>query len=168
MKTKSPKRWYVVADAGRATAYLRRTEGGGYDRAAHWTSELILPEDQRPQYADRPGRLFDSLGGQRHAAETTSPAELAKQAFGRMLAQALNKGRADGAFDQLVIYAAPKLLHDLRTHVDKGTADTIVHSQAKNITKLPEQALFAVLDSTESTPTARGKPRRSTVARRSA
>jgi protein required for attachment to host cells len=166
MRTKSPRCWYIVADAGRASAYSRHAEGGVYERAAHWTSDLLLPEDQRPQYTDKPGRMFDSLGGQRHAAETVTPAELAKQAFGRTLAQALNKAHAEGAFEQLVIYAAPKLLHELRTHVDKGTADAIVHSEAKNITKLPEQALFEALDSTGMKSTTRPKTRPSTTARR--
>lgn len=159
MKIKSPKRWYLVADAGRATAYLRRAEGTGYERAAHWTSDMVLPQGRRPQFTDKPGRLFDSLGGQRHAAETTSPAELAKQAFGRDLAEALDKAHADGAFDQLVIFAAPKLLHELRTHIGKATAEVIVHSEAKNVTKLPEPALHEVLDSVglaPGTPARRG------------
>lgn len=155
MKMKSPSRWYVVADAGRASAYSRRSEGSGYDEVGSWTSDLVRPKDQRPQFTDRPGRVFDSLGAHRHAAETASPTELAREAFGRELAQTLNKARSDGAFQQLVVFAAPKLLHELRTHFDKATADAIVHSEAKDLTKLPQQELSAVFDSMGIGPGAR-------------
>jgi protein required for attachment to host cells len=159
MKTKSPKCWYVVADAGRAAAYVSRKTGPGYDQVASWASDLILPEDQRPQFTDRPGRVFDSLGGNRHAAETVSPAELAKRDFGRTLARALDKARADGAFEALVLFAAPRLLHELREHLDEATARTIARSEAKDLTKLPRQELFDAFDATGLVAAARARPR---------
>ena len=147
MKMKLPKRWYVVADAGRATAYACIVPGANYRQATSWTSALDLPSDEQPDATDKPGRVFDSIGQHRHATETVPPKELLKQAFGRDVAKALNKARSDGAFESLVLYAAPRFLHELREHLDKPTADAIVHSEAKDLTRLPEQELFAVFDS---------------------
>jgi protein required for attachment to host cells len=146
MKTRSQKRWYVVADVGRATAWVQLAHGATFTQAAAWTSVLSLPSDQQPDATDKPGRLFDSLGGQRHAAETVPPKELLKQAFGRELAQALNKAHANGAFEGLVLFAAPRFLHVLREHLDKATASAVVHSEAKDFTSLPEQELFDVFE----------------------
>jgi len=154
MKTRLPKRWYVVADAGRATAYVRVVPGAAFRQVAAWTSALDLPSDQQPGATDKPGRMFDSIGDHRHAAETVPPRELLKQAFGRELAEALNKARAEGAFESLVLYAAPRFLHELREHFDAATAGAIVHSEAKDLTRLPEQELFQVFD---SIPTLAGK-----------
>jgi protein required for attachment to host cells len=141
-----PKRWYVIADAGRASAYVRRKDTKGYDVVATWTSDLILPKNERPQFADRAGRVFDRVGSARHAAETTSPVELARKAFGRELAEALNQARQEGSFEQLVLFAAPRLLSELRRHVDELTEGVIVHSQAKDLTKLPTRGLFNIFD----------------------
>lgn len=146
MKSKTPKCWYVVADAGRAAAHVDRADGSGYDEVASWSSDLILPKDQRPHFSDSPGRMFDSLGGQRHSAETTPRQELAKQAFGRSLAHALNKAKEEGSFEVLVLFAAPRLLHELREHLDKATAGAIAHSAAKDLTKLPKKELFTTFD----------------------
>jgi protein required for attachment to host cells len=162
MKSRMPKLWFVVADAGRAAAYVRRGDGNGYDEVTSWSSELVLPKDERPQFTDRPTRVFDSLGGQRHAAETTSPQELAKQEFGRSLARALNKARGRREFEALVLFAAPRLLHDLREHFDRATGNAVAYSEAKDLTKLPGKELFATFDAVAleaagwKTPRARG------------
>lgn len=145
MKPKVVKRWHVVADAGRAAAYVREARGS-YRPVAQWTSEASLPSDQQPNAADKPGRVFESVGRHRHATETVPPREAIRHAFGRTLAQALNKARADGAFESLVLYAAPKFLHDLRQHLDKPTTQAVVHSEAKDLTSLPEAELFEAFD----------------------
>lgn len=147
MKSPSPS-WFVAADAGRAAAYLRVVPGAAFTQVASWTSELDLPSDQQP--TDKPGRMFDSMGNHRHAAETVAPKELLKQAFGRELAQALNKAHADGAFETLVLYAAPRFLHELREHLDKPTSAAIVHSEPKDYTRLPEAELFAIFEAVPS------------------
>jgi protein required for attachment to host cells len=149
MRGRNLKRWYVVADAGRAIAYSRRGDGAAYDRIATWTSELALPSNRQPTATDRPGRIFDSTGDHRHAAESAAPKEQVKQAFGRGLAQALNRARAEGLFKSLVLFASPRFLHELRTHLDKPTAGTISHNQPKDLTRLPEQELFDVFDSVD-------------------
>lgn len=146
MKAQSQKCWFVVADAGRAHAYVRVVPGATYQRVERWTSELDLPSNQQPDATDKPGRMFDSVGHHRHAAETVPPKELLKQAFGRDLAQALKKARIDGAFANLVLYAAPRFLHELRENFDKQTAEAVVHSEPKDLTRLPENELFEIFD----------------------
>jgi protein required for attachment to host cells len=163
MMVKTRKRWYLAADAGRAVAYVRRPDAGAYERIASWTSELALPSDQQPDAADRPGRVFDSVGEHRHAAETVSPKELVKQAFGRGLAQALNRARREGLFESLVLYAPPRFLAELRKHFDKPTSLAIRFEAPKDLTTLPEQALFDAFDATELRPRRRtpaGSPTR--------
>jgi protein required for attachment to host cells len=166
MKLKAPKCWYLVADAGRAAAYERRAAGKGYEQVANWTPDLMLPEEARAQFTDRPGRLFDSLGGQRHATETVSPRELGKQAFGRALARTLAEARANGAFDVVALFAAPRFLHQLREQFDKSMVEAVVHSEAKDLTKLPMSELHKVFESIEVTPKGATASRASGATRR--
>jgi protein required for attachment to host cells len=159
MKVKLPKRWYVVADAGRAAAYVRRDDGAGYRLVARWMSELVLPSDRQPDATDKPGRAFDRMGDHRHAMETVPPKELIKQAFGRGLAQALNKARSEGFYEDIVICAPARFLHELRDNLDKNTAQVVARSEPKDLTKLPEQELFDAFDELGGIPTDRSRAR---------
>jgi len=137
---------YLVADGERARAMVRRAEASGYDvvleldsAAAHQASRDMLTE--------RPGRTFDRVGPQRHAMEPrTNPKEDAKQAFAAEVAQALNGMVAGGQVDHLVLVAPSRTITAVREALDGRAAATVIHTLAKDLTKLPSIELFAVLD----------------------
>ena len=143
---KAPKCWFVVADSGRAVAYMRRSDRPGYDEVARWDS----PDAGKPArdlVSDRPGRAFDSRGGQRHAMEPpTDPKLLAKQAFAAELAAALSAAHAAKRFESLVLFAPARALGDIRKRLAGGAGEALARAVDKDLTKLPALELFATFD----------------------
>ena len=69
---------------------------------------------------ERPGRVHDRMGDQRHAVSNEDdPVEHAVAAFARDLAGRLRQAQLDGRYDRLVLVAGPKLLGKLRDSLDK-------------------------------------------------
>lgn len=143
---KAPRCWFVVADAGRAVAYRKRQDRPGYDEVARWES----PDAGKPArdlVTDRPGRAFDSRGGQRHAMEpSTDPKALAKQAFAAELAGALSTAHAAKQFENLVLFAPARVLGDIRKRLAGATGTALSRAIDKDLTKLPALDLFATFD----------------------
>jgi protein required for attachment to host cells len=143
---KAPKRWYVVADAARAIAYMRRPDRPGYDEVARWQS-ADAAKPARDLVSDRPGRAFDSRGNQRHAMEPpTDPKQLAKQAFAGELAEALNAAHAAKQFESLVLFAPTRVLGDIRRRLAGPTAEALARAVDKDLTKVPALDLFETFD----------------------
>src|SRR5579871_2352828 len=64
---------------------------------------------------DRPGRSFESSGATRHAVgERHDPHQLEKERFAALVAERLNAAASGGEFDQLVLAAPARTLHELR------------------------------------------------------
>ncbi len=143
-----PKRkvWVVVADG--AHARLFRAEG-----ASH-TIEPLREEIYDPArrkgldlMADRPGRTFDRSHDQgRHAMEPdTDPKRVEKERFARRLAEILEDGLNTGAYNELVLVAAPRTLGDLREVLSERVRRHVRHEIDKDLTSLPQPALEAHL-----------------------
>lgn len=149
---KAPKCWFVVADAGRAIAYVRRQDRPGYDEVARWES----PDATKPArdlVSDRPGRAFDSRGGQRHAMEPpTDPKQLAKQAFAAELADSMSAAHASQQFEQLVLFAPARVLGEIRKRLAAPTAEALTKTIDKDLTKSPALDLFATFDAVRAPP----------------
>jgi protein required for attachment to host cells len=143
---KTQKCWFVVADAARAVAYKRRQDRPGYDEVARWESPTAA-KPARELVTDRPGRAFDSRGGQRHAMEPpTDPKLLAKQAFAAELAEALNEAHGAKQFENLVLFAPARIAGDIRKRLANGTADALLRCVDKDLTKAPTLDLFKAFD----------------------
>ena len=143
---KAPKCWFVVADAVRAVAYMRRQDRPGYDEVARWES----PDGAklaRDLVSDGPGRAFDSRGGQRHAMEPpTDPKQLAKQAFAAEVAEALSAAHAAKRFENLILFAPTRVLGDIRKRLVGATGEALARAIDKDLTRLPALELFATFD----------------------
>jgi len=143
---KAPKCWFVVADASRAVAYRRRADRPGYDEVARWESPTAA-KPARELVSDRPGRAFDSRGGQRHAMEPPSdPKALARQAFAAEVADALNLAQAGKRFENLVLFAPTRVLGEIRKRLTGATAEALTRAIDKDMTKAPALDLFATFD----------------------
>jgi protein required for attachment to host cells len=140
--------WFVLADGSRARFVRRRAEGVGYEIAAEYESpEAHLPT--RDIVSDRPGRVQESANRAHHGVEPRHDAHLArKEAFVRRIAGELNAASAKGAFDELVLFAAPRSIATLREGLDEATRGKITAEIAKDLTKTPLAELPAHLDAT--------------------
>lgn len=149
---KALKCWFVVADAGRAVAYARRQDRPGYDEVARWES-ADATKPARDLVSDRPGRAFDSRGGQRHAMEPPSdPKKLAKLAFAVELAEGLSAAHASRQFEKLVLFAPARILGEIRKRLPRPTAEVLARAIDKDLTKSPALDLFATFDAVLAPP----------------
>lgn len=135
--TKRRITWYVLADGSRARFVTRRAEGAGYEVAAQYDSpEAHVPT--REIVSDRPGRVRESANASHHGVEPHHDAHRErKAAFAQQIADRLNAAAAEGAFDELVLYAAPRALAEIRSGLDERTRGKIKGEFAKDLTKIP-------------------------------
>lgn len=120
--------WIVVADSEKALLMRNLTDHADPNFA------VISREDQ-PEVADnadRPGR-FPSGGGQSSALEQTHWHVLARDKFAKELADILYAHAHKGAYEQLVIAAAPDLLGKLRDELHAEVKAKVVAEIPKNL-----------------------------------
>lgn len=129
--------WFVLADGSRARILTRRQEGAGYEVAAEYElPELHVPT--RDILSDRPARVRESANSAHHAAEPRQDAHRERKvAFAQQVAGHLNAASAKGAFDELVLYAAPRSLATLRDALNEATRGKVKAEFAKDLTKVP-------------------------------
>lgn len=84
--------------------------------------------------ADRPGRVHDRVGEQRHGVSSEeSPTEHLAVEFAKALAGRLKSAQEAGQFQRLVLVAGPKFLGHLRDALDSQTAALVTASLDKNL-----------------------------------
>lgn len=92
--------------------------------------------------ADKPGRTFDSFGYGRHAKSSEyEPTEHVAQQFARQLAELLNKGRNNHAYQKLIIAAEPGFLGIVLEALDEHTAAMVTKTIKKELVNMPAQEL---------------------------
>jgi protein required for attachment to host cells len=133
--------WFVLADGSRARVLTAREEESGYDVVAEYeAAEARVPS--RDIVSDRPGRSQESAYSGRHAIEPRQDAHRArKDAFAGEVASKLNEANARGAFNALVLYAAPHTLAALRAALDEATRAKVKAEFPKDLTKIPVSEL---------------------------
>ncbi len=138
--------WFVIADAARAEALIKRRGETGYDTVRTWENPDAHRRDAELG-EDRPGRAFDSLGPQRSAMEPReTPKEAAKKDFARELVAELEAAIASGEAEAVVLVAPPKFLGELRALMPASLAAKVREEVAKDYTRLPRAELFERLD----------------------
>lgn len=128
--------WILVAD--RARARLFSTASG--EGALAEVDDFVNPEGRmqgRELESDKPPRAFESVGTHRHAMEpeTTSREKVAER-FARELRDALERGRVDHRFEDLVLVAPPEFLGTLNQALGKELLEHVVATSDKNLTAL--------------------------------
>lgn len=139
---KPTRTWIVVADGDQAKIF----ENDGPGRGLHAIKDLLLEQDHlRAQdiMADKPGRSFSSAGpNSRSAVEYhTDPVAARERRFVERLAEVLDQKHTEGAFERLVIAAAPAALGDLRPALSDGVRETILAELPKDLTNIPTAKL---------------------------
>lgn len=141
--------WVLIAD-GEKALFLRNS----VDAISPTLDVVRKSENDNPsnfdQSTDRPGRKKDAGVGQRSAMEETDWHRLSKERFAHDLADLLYAYAHRGAFDRIVLVAAPHVLGDLRDHLHKEVREKVVAEVAKDLANHPldkvEKMLKAELD----------------------
>ena len=137
--------WALVADGNRA----RIVRGVGSKSEDAPAGELTLHFDKKRLgeiMADKPGRAFSSVGGRRSAMEYASdPVREEGLHFAQEIAALLGRHLKAGEFDALLVYAAPRMLGFLRDAIPEALKSVIVSESDKDLTKLPEAELRALV-----------------------
>jgi protein required for attachment to host cells len=139
--------WIVLADGDQAKLF----ENHGPGKGLHALKDLMLEQEPlaaREIMADRPGRASNPSGpGSRAAVDfKTDPVELRERRFLERLAEMLERKHNEGAFDRLVIAAAPTALGELRPALTDGVRETILAEMPKDLTNIPMPKLAEHLD----------------------
>jgi protein required for attachment to host cells len=127
--------WILVADGARARVFVNEGVGKGVrelsDRA--FVGSRMRGRDIQ---SDRPGRTYDRAGHGRHAMEPpTDPQEKAESDFLRDVVGWLSEKGHEGAFDRLILIAAPRALGEVRQVMPKPLAQKVTGEIAADLTK---------------------------------
>jgi protein required for attachment to host cells len=132
--------WILVADQARARIF----HGQGNSRL-HEVETLLNPDariNEQEIVSDRPGRAFDSAGSGRHSmGSPVDPKEEEAIRFAKQVTDRLERGRQEGAFERLVLVAAPHFLGLLRKDLHTPLASMVSHELNKDLTRLTEREL---------------------------
>ncbi len=144
MKAKTT--WILIADGARA----RVLRNAVFDIEADGEVNDIVFEIEHKQLrdimSDRPGRSFASVGARRSSMEYRSePVKDQEARFADMLLEQLDRRLRNREFDRLAIIAEPRMLGVLRQRISPTLRQTIFAEVAKDLTKMPQQALRAAI-----------------------
>lgn len=102
------------------------------------------PKKAQDIMADKPGRSHSSVGRGRSAMEYSSdPVREEQQKFTTEVAGRIDDYAAEGAFDRLVVCAAPQTLGDLRTKLSDKSRTLTMAEIDKNFSNLPTEKLIS-------------------------
>lgn len=135
--------WVLIADGAHAKVF----EHGGPGTGLVALRELMFDEEPlkaQDIMADRPGRSFSSVGRGRSAYEYhTDPVHAREAGFMKTMADRLDEKLREGAFDRLVIAAAPTSLGEIRPCLSKAVQEAVVAELPKDLTNIPTPKLEA-------------------------
>lgn len=138
--------WILIADGTQARVLEHTGPGKGLASVSglDWSIPPLQTQDIN---ADRPGRSFSSVGPGRSAMEPkTDPAQHREAEFVRTVAAVLEDKAKAGAYDRLVIAAAPLALGNLRKALSDHVKKTLVAELDKDLTNVPTPQLGKHLD----------------------
>ncbi|MCS6762081.1 MAG: host attachment protein [Candidatus Devosia symbiotica] len=138
--------WVLIADGAQARVLENTGPGKGLQqvKGLDWA---ITPMQAQDIQADKPGRSFASNGSGRSTIEPkTDPVGYRETEFVKSLAASMDRKLLDGAFDRLVIIAAPLALGDIRKAISPSVKKTVLAELDKDLTNLPTAQLGQHLD----------------------
>lgn len=140
------KTWIVVADSARARIFKRDGRWQELDEFR----DLAHPESRLRNSDLRTGgrgEQRESMGQSRHDSDwENSPADTEAARFAQEVARALQQGRKEGAYEKLVLVAAPAFLGRLRDKLDPATAHCVVQALDKNWARQPTGKIQSLLE----------------------
>lgn len=143
MKAKTT--WILIADGAQAKVFEHKGPGKGLRIIEDLQFEQE-PLQAREIMADRPGSSIGSQGVRSSGGGveySSDPVAVRERRFVESVAEELEKRLQKGAFERLIVAAAPTALGDLRPAFSKNLRDTIVAELPKDLTNIPTPKLEA-------------------------
>lgn len=132
--------WILVADRARARIFETGVEDSLTEVACFAEPEARAAESTLTTH--RPPTVNESMGFARHSIEPHTPLRDKITAhFARLLCDALDAGRNEGRFEQLVLVAPPRFLGALHKALDEGLRQRVVREIRHDLTELPPRDL---------------------------
>jgi protein required for attachment to host cells len=131
----------VVADQAEAIFYDTASLGRRPAEVGR-ISDPLAHLHARDFVSDRPGRGYESVGGQRHAiARENDPRRQEAVKFARRISRRLDEARRKGEFEELIVVAGPPFLGTMRAQLSKPTRARVVHEVPKDLVHSPLESL---------------------------
>ncbi|MET3924730.1 host attachment protein [Devosia sp. 2618] len=133
--------WVLIANGAQARVLENTGPGKGLTlvEGLNWSIEPLQAQEL---VSDRQGSNRTPGGYGRGGFEPrTDPVEYREAEFIKGVAAELDRKQQNGAFDRLVIAAAPIALGDLRQAITAGVKKTVVAELNKDLTNLPSDQL---------------------------
>ena len=131
----------VVADQAEAIFYDTPSLQAQPREVAHLSDPLAHQHD-RDFSSDRPGRSYESVGGQRHAIEREDdPRQREAVKFAKRISRRLDEARRKGEYDELIVVAGPPFLGLMRKEMSRPTRERVVHEIRKDLVHSPVESL---------------------------
>jgi protein required for attachment to host cells len=133
--------WIAIAD-GEHARFVQR-DGAGHPRTVDAFDSASAHLRSSDLGTDRPGKTFESAGPAHHAVG--GPQDLhrtAKERFVRLVGDKLNAASVRNAFDELLLVAPARALHELRESLDQSTKAKLVGTLEKDLVKTPDHELW--------------------------
>ena len=131
----------VVADQAEAIFYDTPSLQAQPKEVAHISDPLAHQHD-REFSSDRPGRSYESVGGQRHAIEREEDPRLREAVrFAKRISRRLDEARRKGEYDELIVVAGPPFLGLMRKQMSRPTRERVVHEIRKDLVHSPVESL---------------------------
>src|SRR5215469_7587677 len=126
--------WIAIADGEHAR--IAQPDADNELRTLNALDAAAAHRRSRDLASDRPGRAFESAAPGRHAYEPRhDPHLLEKERFAHLVAEELNEAAGRNAFDELVVAAPARVLHDICHALEANTAERLVGTLEKDLTK---------------------------------
>ena len=132
---------FVIADGGHVRFVFPAKDNALHTRDASDSPHL---HDQSSDLgSDKPGRSFESASVTRHAITPKhDPHDMEKQKFAHTVARQVCDLSIANGFNELILVAPSDILSEIREHLDVTTAAKLVGTLAKDLTKVPDDALY--------------------------
>jgi len=138
--------WVLVADGQKALFLRNDLNTKDYDLRVVWHQESENPPSI-DQGSDRAGRANSVPGMRRAALQETDWHQLSEDHYGKEIAAILDRAAHDGAFDEIVLVAPPKVLGVLRAEISQKTMKKVVAEVPKTLTNHPIEKIESLLKS---------------------
>lgn len=133
--------WVLIADGAQAKVFRHAGPGKGLEAIRDLQFEEE-PLRAREIMSDRQGRSFSSAGHGRSAMEHSSdPVQVREARFVKSVAEILDVKCREGAFDRLIIAAAPAALGDIRGALTDRLKQSVTAELPKDLTNVPTPQL---------------------------
>lgn len=139
----------IVADGEKYLALRQHGEGLKIDLTVEDSHAEPAPAHTAEMGTDRPGRYARPASSARETVEQTDLKRLAKEDFAAGLADRLNRGAREGAFDALVLVADARSLGLLRGALDAGVQARLLREIEGDYTGHPVADIAGLLGRTE-------------------